>query len=91
MPRSYYKTIVKIIQAIRRNGPVYERDTKTIVQMVPGTAGSFGTIVANANEGATPTPTILKVKHLRVAADLYVDSTALNGGFVCLLYHKEYA
>ena len=67
-------------------GLVYERDTKTIVQMVPGTAGSFGTIVSNANESATPTPTILKVKHLRVAADLYVDSTALNGGFVCLLY-----
>ena len=59
---------------------------KTIVQMVPGTAGSFGTIVANSNEGATPTPTILKIKHLRVAADLYVDTTALNGGFVCLLY-----
>ena len=32
-----------------------------------------------------PTPTILKVKHLRVV-DLYMESTALNGGFVCLMY-----
>ena len=59
---------------------------KTTVPIAPGTAGSYGTIVANSNEGATPTPTILKVKHLRVAADLYVDTTNLSGGFVCLLY-----
>ena len=59
---------------------------KTLAPMAPGTSGSYGTIVSNSNESATPTPTILKVKHLRVAADLYVDTTALSGGFVCLLY-----
>ena len=37
----------------------------------------------------TQTPTILKVKHLRVAADLYVDSTALNGGFICIMYFAQ--
>ena len=59
---------------------------KTTVPIAPGTSGSYATIVANSNEGATPTPTILKVKHLRVAADLYIESTTLNGGFVCLMY-----
>ena len=34
---------------------------KTIVQMVPGTAGSFATIVANANEGATQHQLYLKL------------------------------
>ena len=59
---------------------------KTQAQMAPGTSGSYATIVSNSNEGATPTPTIIKVKHLRVAADLYIESTALNGGFVCIMY-----
>ena len=87
MPRSYYKNYKKNYTSNKQKWASFMKEIpKTIVQMVPGTAGSFGTIVSNANESATPTPTILKVKHLRVAADLYVDSTALNGGFVCLLY-----
>lgn len=59
---------------------------KTTVQIGSGTSGSYGTIVANSNESATPTPTILKVNHLRVAADLFIDTTNLSGGFVCLMY-----
>ena len=87
MPRSYYKNYRKNYSSNKKKWASFMKEIpKTIVQMVPGTAGSFATIVANANEGATPTPTILKIKHLRVAADLYVDSTALNGGFICIMY-----
>ena len=87
MPRSYYKNYRKNYSSNKKKWASFMKEIpKTIVQMVPGTAGSFATIVANSNEGATPTPTILKVKHLRVAADLYIETTNLNGGFVCLMY-----
>ena len=32
-------------------GLIYERDSNTNAQMAPGTSGSYGTIVANSNEG----------------------------------------
>ena len=71
MPRSYYKNYKKNYSSNKQKWASFMKEIpKTIVQMVPGTAGSFATIVANSNEGATPTPTILKIKHLRVVADL---------------------
>ena len=87
MPQSYYKNYKKNYSSNKKKWASFMKEIpNTNAQMAPGTSGSYGTIVANSNEGATPTPTILKVKHLRVAADLYMESTALNGGFVCLMY-----
>ncbi len=59
---------------------------RTTTNIADGTSGAYATIVSNSNEGATPTPTILKVKHVRSAVDLYLNSTMLNGGFICLMY-----
>ena len=87
MPQSYYKNYKKNYSSNKKKWASFMKEIpKTLAPMAPGTSGSYGTIVSNSNESATPTPTILKIKHLRVAADLYVDTTALNGGFVCLLY-----
>ena len=87
MPRSYYKNYRKNYSSNKQKWASFMKEIpKTTVPVTPGTSGSYGTIVSNANEGATPTPTILKVKHLRVAADLNIQSTMLNGGFACIMY-----
>ena len=88
MPQSYYKNYKKNYGNLQKKkwASFMKEIPNTQAQMAPGTSGSYATIVANANESATPTPTILKVKHLRVAADLYIDTTNLNGGFACLMY-----
>lgn len=48
--------------------------------------GSFVTLVSNAVETNVPTPTILKVKHLKVALDFKFDASVLCGGFCCLMF-----
>ena len=65
---------------------------KTQAQMAPGTSGSYATIVSNSNEGATPTPTIIKVKHLRVAADLYIGvAIGIYGGLKVAIWATRVA
>ena len=48
--------------------------------------GSFVSLVTNSVETSVPTPTILKVKHLKVAFDARFDSTALSSGFICIMF-----
>ena len=44
------------------------------------------TIVANAADSAVPTPTIIKVKHVRVAFDFTSAQYYFNGGFLCIMF-----
>ena len=48
--------------------------------------GSFVTLVSNAVETNVPTPTVLKVKHLKVALDFKFDASVLSAGFCCIMY-----
>ena len=51
-----------------------------------GTTFAFATIVANSSETSLPTPTILKVKHIKAVFDCNAGSTALTNGFLCICY-----
>ena len=64
------------------------RDIVATNSNIPGesTNGSFATLIDNASENSIPTPTILKVKHLKVSLDCYFDSTVLHNGFVCMIF-----
>ena len=48
--------------------------------------GSFVSLVTNSVETSVPTPTILKVKHIKVSLDVRFDSTALSSGFICIMF-----
>ena len=54
-------------------------------------AFSYATIAANKSDtpGTPPTPTVIKVKHIKAVFDCNAGSVALNNGFVCVLYVPE--
>ena len=58
----------------------------TVVIDPTATGGSYATMVLNAAETATPTPTILKVKYPKISVDFAFDATLLNNGFACIMY-----
>ena len=47
--------------------------------------GGVGTLVTNAAQDATPTPTIIKVKHCKMAFD-FNTSVYFKQGFVCITF-----
>ena len=47
--------------------------------------GGVGTLVTNAAQDATPTPTIIKVKHCKMAFD-FQTSVYFKQGFVCITF-----
>ena len=68
------------------------KDIPSTNVQIPGqsTGGAVATIVANAADSAVPTPTIIKVKHVRVAFDFTSAQYYFNGGFLVLcLSHRE--
>ena len=68
-------------------GLVYEGYSASSYVIQPTTIdGTYFTCVENSAETATPTPTIIKVKHLRVSLDVLADATVLNNGFCALVY-----
>ena len=50
------------------------------------TDGTFFTLVSNSAEGSSPTPTIIKAKHMKLSLDVVFDSTVLCNGFCCVTY-----
>ena len=60
------------------------KDIPSTNVQIPGqsTGGAVATIVANAADSAVPTPTIIKVKHVRVAFDFTSAQYYFNGGFL---------
>ena len=47
--------------------------------------GGYASCVINSTQDATPTPTIIKVKHCKVSFDFFTSSL-FNQGFVCLMF-----
>ena len=69
------------------------KDIPSTNVQIPGqsTGGAVATIVANAADSAVPTPTIIKVKHVRVAFDFTSAQYYFNGGFLCIMFvPREY-
>ena len=64
------------------------KDIPSTNVQIPGqsTGGAVATIVANAADSAVPTPTIIKVKHVRVAFDFTSAQYYFNGGFLCIMF-----
>ena len=67
--------------------PLMRDIPKTMFSVGPSaTDGTYATLVSNASETANPTPTILKVKHVKASIDISVNATALHNGFACIMY-----
>jgi len=67
--------------------PLMRDIPKTMFSIQPtATDGTFATLVSNSNETSNPTPTILKVKHVKASIDVSVNATALHNGFACIMY-----
>ena len=66
----------------------FMKEIQPVVVPCPVTATSFAyaTIVANSGESSTPTPTMIKAKHLKVLFDCTAGSTALTNGFLCICF-----
>ena len=66
----------------------YMKEIQPVTVPIPasGTNYAFATIVANSSETSTPTPTIIKVKHLKATFDTTAGTSVLTNGFVCFLY-----
>jgi len=66
----------------------FMKDIATTNVSIPGnaTGGAVATIVSNSSDTATPTPTVLKVKHIRVAFDFTSAQYYFNAGFLCILF-----
>lgn len=90
MPRrSYrpYKSNFRSYSNKKKWAPVL-KDIPATQYSIPPTSldGAMFTCVENSLETATPTPTIIKVKHLRLSLDVLADATVLNNGFCAIMY-----
>lgn len=90
MPRSYYKPYKRNYRSYsnkKKWSPLMKDVPNTSYVIQPTTVdGTYFTLVANSAESAVPTPTIIKVKHLKVSLDVLCDATVLNNGFCALVY-----
>ena len=90
MPRRYYKPYKSNYRSYsnkKKWSPLMRDIPATSYPLGPtATDGSYITVVSNAPETATPTPTVLKAKHLKVSLDCLFDATVLNNGFCCLCF-----
>ena len=86
--RKNYKPYKTYYGAGKKKWAPFMRDVLPTQASIPAetTDGTYFTVVSNSPETATPTSTILKVKHLKVSLDCVFDSTLLNNGFCCLLF-----
>ena len=90
MPRSSYKPYKRNYRSYsnkKKWAPVLRDIPATQYPIGPtSTEATYFTCVENSAETATPTPTIIKVKHLKLSLDILADATVLNNGFCALIY-----
>ena len=88
MPRRYYKPYKRNYSSNKKKWASFMKDIPSTVVQIPGqtTGGAIATIVSNSSDTAVPTPTILKVKHIRVAFDFTSAQYYFNGGFLCIMF-----
>lgn len=87
MPRRYYRSYKKNYVSGKKKWAPYLKDvTPATVQIPAGSvSGGVATCVLNSPQDATPTPTIIKVKHCKVSFD-FQSSIYFKQGFVCLCF-----
>lgn len=88
MPRRYYKPYKRNYSSNKKKWASFMKDIPSTNVTIPGqsTGGAVATIVSNSSDTAVPTPTIIKVKHIRVAFDFTSAQYYFNGGFLCILF-----
>ena len=76
----------KNYQAFRRNYGSNKKKWASYMKEIPNanititagnTGGAWASLVTNSTETSTPTPTIVKAKHLKCVFDIYADQESL--------------
>ena len=87
MPRRYYRSYKKNYVPKQKWAPFMNDLVPAVFDIAAQQiSGNFVSLVTNSTEAATPTPTILKVKHLKVSLDFYINSTTIRNGFMTILF-----
>ena len=68
MPRRYYRSYKKNYSSNKKKWASYLEDVTPSNTQIPAqsVSGGAATLVVNSGQDATPTPTIIKVKHCRI-------------------------
>ena len=87
MPRRYYRSYKKNYSSNKKKWASYLKDVTPATVTIPAesVSGGAATLVVNAAQDATPTPTIIKVKHCKLAFD-FQTSAFFKQGFCCICF-----